>query len=149
MPKYDSLFELKAAKYEKNILESEHFELKLSWVTWNGDKFCYGSIELELENFQGTKEISKLSAYPLEYHSSPDDLKNRLISRGKRFVELKGIHHKAYIGPGDIYEHVVKEGRYGPTRSATKASRAVGYATATNGDVLSNHKCKFSSTNAL
>ena len=149
MPETDSLFELKAAEYKSPIFEAERFKLTLSWVTWTGDKFCLASTELEVENFQGTRGISKLPAYPVEYHSSPKELKNRLIIRGKRYFQLKGIHHKAYGGQGDIYENIVKEGRYGSIeRSAVKVSRAVSQPTAANENILPNYNGNYSLMNA-
>ncbi|KAI0703900.1 P-loop containing nucleoside triphosphate hydrolase protein [Cerioporus squamosus] len=57
---------------------------------------------LDIPRFSGTKKISQLAAYPIQYYSGPggvDGLKERLIARGKKWAEIAGgMHHVAYRG---------------------------------------------------
>ncbi|OCH84460.1 P-loop containing nucleoside triphosphate hydrolase protein [Obba rivulosa] len=60
-----------------------------------------GSV-LDIQMFQGTKKISDLPIYPLQYYAGPDGvdgLKKRLIGRGKKWATLAGgMHHVSYRG---------------------------------------------------
>ncbi len=57
---------------------------------------------IDIPRFKGTKKISQLAAYPVQYYSGPggvDGLKERLISRGKKWAQIAGgMHHVAYRG---------------------------------------------------
>ncbi|CCL99901.1 uncharacterized protein FIBRA_01926 [Fibroporia radiculosa] len=72
----------------------------------NGTKTGFGyaslGVMLDVPNFTGTKKISMLPAYPIEYYAGPggvEGLKGRLVSRGEKWVELAGsVHHLAYKG---------------------------------------------------
>ncbi|KAL9614371.1 MAG: hypothetical protein Q9167_001174 [Letrouitia subvulpina] len=70
-------------------------EKKLSLWCWyfdhDGNNFFPVMIEFKIENFQGTKPITSLPCYPLQYYEKKDqkidgyDLKTWLIKRGKDF----------------------------------------------------------------
>lgn len=51
-----------------------------------------------VEHFKGPRKISSLSCYPIKYHRDHDALQERLISRGKDFVALKGMLYKFQKG---------------------------------------------------
>ena len=57
---------------------------------------------LDVPRFKGTKKISSLVAFPMQYYAGPggvEGLKARLIERGKKWVTLAGgMHHVAYRG---------------------------------------------------
>ncbi|KAI0922610.1 hypothetical protein AcV5_009538 [Taiwanofungus camphoratus] len=67
-------------------------------------QFGYAGLSsvLDVNNFKGTKKISKLPAFPIQYYSGPggvEGLKDRLIKRGKKWAGIAGgIHHLAYRG---------------------------------------------------
>lgn len=67
-------------------------------VDWDGEKFGLGDVDFHVWEFEGTREITKLSAYPLEYHPNLVKVKEALIRRGKEFEELSGYHYKNYDG---------------------------------------------------
>lgn len=69
-------------------------------VDWDGDKFGLGGAQFKLEEFEGTMKITKLSAYPLDYHPNLNKVKQELIRRGRAFEELSGYHYKDYRGTG-------------------------------------------------
>ena len=48
--------------------------------------------------FRGTRKIATLDAYPIKYHASPDQLRKQLITRGQKWLSLRGIHHRQYKG---------------------------------------------------
>ncbi|KAI0816845.1 P-loop containing nucleoside triphosphate hydrolase protein [Trametes gibbosa] len=57
---------------------------------------------IDVQRFKGTKKISQLVAYPIEYYpglGGVASLKERLIKRGRKWSEVAGgMHHVAYRG---------------------------------------------------
>lgn len=64
------------------------FILTCSVYDWNGETFNRVPYELTLEFFSDTKSINTLDHYPLKYHRNADEVRSRLINRGKRYREL-------------------------------------------------------------
>lgn len=48
--------------------------------------------------FDGAVKINNLPSYPLEYHTNPDRLREKLLLRGMKWVSLLGMHHMYYSG---------------------------------------------------
>ena len=88
----------------------EIYALRCQIVDWDGEKFGLGNESSKIPAFQGTMEITKLSAFPLIYHPDISGVKCDLISRGKVFEELSGYHYKAYQGVA------IGEGPWGPIK---------------------------------
>lgn len=74
------------------------YALQVEFVDWDGENFGYGRDTLQIRAFAGTQPIAKLFAYPLSHHAAPENLKDRLIQRGRLFEKYKGYHYKAYEG---------------------------------------------------
>ncbi|KAI0672077.1 P-loop containing nucleoside triphosphate hydrolase protein [Trametes maxima] len=57
---------------------------------------------IDVPRFRGAKKISSLVAFPIQYYAGPggvDGLKERLVKRGRKWVEVAaGMHHVAYRG---------------------------------------------------
>ncbi|PFH47284.1 hypothetical protein AMATHDRAFT_50422 [Amanita thiersii Skay4041] len=51
-----------------------------------------------IEEFDGTIEITKLPAYPIKYHPDEAKLREQLLQRGKKWLNLVGTHHMQYDG---------------------------------------------------
>ena len=86
------------------------YSLSCQNVDWDGENFGLGSATFNVWEWEGTKKITKLSAYPLEYHSHLERVKEDLISRGKAFEDLSGYHYKNYQGVA------IGEGPWGPIK---------------------------------
>ena len=86
------------------------YTLSCQIVDWDGEKFGYGNAKFNVGEFEGTMEITKLSAYPLDYHPNLVNVKEALIQRGKAFEELSGYHYKTYHGIA------IGEGPWGPIK---------------------------------
>ena len=56
-----------------------------------------------IQSFKGAVKINTLDAYPLKYHHAQAELKLKLLARGKKWVEMKGIHHMQYKGSASWY----------------------------------------------
>jgi hypothetical protein len=74
------------------------YNLNCQYVDFDGEKFGYGSQGIAISEFGGATEITKLRAFPLEYHPDIDAIKERLVVRGRLFEKYKGYHFKAYDG---------------------------------------------------
>jgi len=76
----------------------EYFHLECCYVDFDGKVFGETSIELAILKFRGTKRISSLDAFPLEYHPNKHEVKAHLVECGRKFVSLMGVHHRQYRG---------------------------------------------------
>ncbi|KAJ8089446.1 hypothetical protein PM082_014695 [Marasmius tenuissimus] len=68
-----------------------------------------------LPSFKGTIPMHELDAYPLRYHKDRDAVEERVLARGKKWVDLIGVHHKEFDGigvfkneHGKLVRHVIK-----------------------------------------
>lgn len=55
---------------------------------YDGKTFKRMALRLEFESFEGTRPISSLPYYPLDYHQEPEILKKYLVERGTKYREL-------------------------------------------------------------
>lgn len=64
------------------------------------DTFVVGRVHtvILIKYFKGTVRIQSLDVFPLKYHPDEKGLKEMLITRGKKWAALTGIHHKQYNG---------------------------------------------------
>lgn len=51
-----------------------------------------------LAPFRGAVRITSLDAYPLKYHADEAGLREAVLKRGKKWSNLRGVHHKEYSG---------------------------------------------------
>ena len=86
------------------------YALNCQVVDWDGENFGFGDAQFNVWEFEGTTKITKLSAYPLEYHPNLIMVKEALIQRGKAFEDLSGYHYKNYQGLA------IGEGPWGPIK---------------------------------
>lgn len=86
------------------------YALSCQIVDWDGEAFGIGGVQFDVGEWEGTKKITKLSAYPLEYHPNLIKLKEELVTRGKAFQDLSGYHYKNYQGIA------IGQGPWGPVK---------------------------------
>ncbi|KAF8202628.1 P-loop containing nucleoside triphosphate hydrolase protein [Mycena galopus ATCC 62051] len=48
--------------------------------------------------FKGAMRIEKLDAFPLKFHPAEAQLRETIVRRGQKWVELMGVHHMQYSG---------------------------------------------------
>lgn len=90
----ESCCKLKYGSYSS----ANSFGLACENVDWSGTKFGRSTQNKYISSFDGTKPITQLQAFPLAYHPERKSIKAKLITRGKKFEELRGYHLKAYNG---------------------------------------------------
>jgi hypothetical protein len=76
------------------------FQLQCSKVDWDGEQFGYATKYSLVPGYAGTKPITELQAFPLEFHPKCELITEKLIARGKLFEHYQGYHYKAYKGFG-------------------------------------------------
>ena len=103
-----------AAKFNNGHFQQtqcgNRYTLDCQVVDWDGENFGLGDTQFNVWEFEGTTKITKLSAYPLEYHPNLLMVREALVQRGKAFEELSGYHYKNYHGLA------VGEGPWGPIK---------------------------------
>lgn len=64
------------------------------------DKKRFGRAKMTsmIEGFQGAVKIHQLRMFPMDYHPKRDEIRTRLIERGRKWAAHDGIYHKHYNG---------------------------------------------------
>lgn len=64
------------------------------------DKKRFGRAKMTsmITGFQGSIKIHQLRTFPMDYHPKRDEIRARLIERGRKWATHDGIHHKHYNG---------------------------------------------------
>ncbi|EOA86707.1 hypothetical protein ACJQWK_08788 [Exserohilum turcicum] len=74
------------------------FWLTCKQVDWDGAKFGTNKTNLKITTYSGTRAITSLRVYPLEFHAECDSVRARLIERGANVEALAGANYRAYQG---------------------------------------------------
>jgi hypothetical protein len=91
-----------------SILGSDRVDIFAFYIEFNGLKGDFGLREtsFELTTFKGIKSIADLDVFPLDLHPNQEELKKKLINRGRRFEELCNAkpHEKLFTYGGMIVD---------------------------------------------
>jgi hypothetical protein len=85
-------------RYGQDAKGNPCFWLTCKYVDWDGAKFGTQKLNLSISYYTGTRSISSLRVYPLDYHHEAQILRDRLIARGAKAEELAGPNYRAYQG---------------------------------------------------
>jgi hypothetical protein len=88
-----SAFEVRDTAYATG--QCPGFIVDVECVDWDGTQFGRSEESLSIPRFQGTRKISSLQAVPLSLRADKEELKLRLIERGKEFKSLADYCYKA------------------------------------------------------
>jgi hypothetical protein len=89
-------------KLQSSEMDSGGFCLHAKYVEYNGSTFGYASHDFHIYTFEGTKSITDLDAYPIQFNAECAEIENRLLIRGKKFEDLQGCHYKMYKGYAEL-----------------------------------------------
>ena len=64
-----------------------------------------------LRKFDGTVKITSLDVYPINYHPQAAEIMRSMITRGRKWSKLVGVHHMSYNGAAG-YRHKDKVVKY-------------------------------------
>ncbi|OKL60944.1 hypothetical protein UA08_03620 [Talaromyces atroroseus] len=92
-PKYgvmniEQAFRLQESGYEQRPNGSWYFSAVGQIVQFDGQDFGKGTISLEIDKYDGSRQIRSLSFYPLVYHPDEDATRERLMARGRKYLSL-------------------------------------------------------------
>ncbi|ORY59770.1 uncharacterized protein BCR38DRAFT_62956 [Pseudomassariella vexata] len=92
------VFKVEVAEKHYSIVKGDFYYIEGKYFEFDGKQFGYGSISEEIGDFRGARKISSLNCYPLKYHKNESQLRQDLIERGKKFVNLGGVNYKSHQG---------------------------------------------------
>jgi len=94
----DRMIKLDWVELRETPDRGKFYQLDCHYVEFDGKIFGEAACTLEVPEFRGVRKIDQLGVYPIQYHAKEDALKQKLIERGKKFCELKGMHYRMYKG---------------------------------------------------
>ncbi|OCL09673.1 P-loop containing nucleoside triphosphate hydrolase protein [Glonium stellatum] len=96
----ETAMKLHETKYGQDRNGNPCFWLTCKYVDWDGAKFGTNKLNLSIPAYSGTRSITQLAVYPIDYHHDKDALRTRLVERGAKAESLAGSHYKSYNGIG-------------------------------------------------
>jgi hypothetical protein len=101
----DQVMKLRSIEKRERMDKSRYWEFSCVIVADDGAKFGFANepFSLEMDEFTGTRKITDLNLYPLEYHSEKTQLRQDLVERGRRFAAISEQRVMQTSGPA-IFE---------------------------------------------
>lgn len=90
------VFRLKRMTKEKTIFEAKDWRVEGEQISYDGKKFGYVTKTHIIRPYEGIRALEQLSIFPLQYSSNLEQIKRKMIERGKKYVSLRDVHHKKY-----------------------------------------------------
>jgi SpoVK/Ycf46/Vps4 family AAA+-type ATPase len=91
-------FRVEYAQKECSFMKGEWYTVEGRYLEYDGKAFGMGTMECVVESFKGARKISSLACFPLKYHKDEKALRELLIARGRKFVDLKGMKYRFHKG---------------------------------------------------
>ncbi|KAI0411236.1 hypothetical protein F5X98DRAFT_380959 [Xylaria grammica] len=67
-----------------------YYEVTLKVVDWNGSYTGYKEGTYRISEYDGLKALADIGIYPLSHDPDPEELRERLVQRGRKFESLRG-----------------------------------------------------------
>lgn len=84
----DTVLIVRRSEYKTRRNHSEFLEVVCDVVHDDGQEFGLARCVLEIDGYHGTRPITSLHVYPLQYHNDNDGVYSRAIKSGKHLVQL-------------------------------------------------------------
>jgi hypothetical protein len=91
-------FKVDRATKEQSFIKGEWYCIEGRYLEYDGKNYGLGDFEANVESFKGSRKITSLATYPLQYHKDPETIKKQLIERGKQFVSMTGMNYRFHKG---------------------------------------------------
>lgn len=91
-------FKIDFATKDQNFMKGVWYNVEGRYLEYDGKSFGMGTLHNEVPAFQGVRKISSLECFPIQYHKDPEKIREQLIERGKKFVQLQGMNHRYHKG---------------------------------------------------
>jgi hypothetical protein len=94
---------------EKSICRVAHHEggqdsytalvVTIKTVVWNGSESGFVETKRTIDPYDGLKDITSFDIYPLSYVDDVEEVKAKMVVRGRKYEKLRGRHFQTYKGP--------------------------------------------------
>ena len=91
-------FKVDYANKECSFMKGEWYCIEGRYLEYDGKNYGMGDFEVNVDSFKGPRKITSLLTYPLQYHKEPEELKKKLVERGKAFVAMEGMNYRFHKG---------------------------------------------------
>ncbi|GAB7358946.1 hypothetical protein MBLNU230_g5022t1 [Neophaeotheca triangularis] len=79
-------------------MQRDYYAIEGKYFEYDGKVFGMGDFEGEVDAFKGPRKITSLNTFPLRYHKDPGAIKQQIIERGRKFVQLQGMNYRFHKG---------------------------------------------------
>ena len=79
---------LASSSYQERLNRTLFFYIRGAIITHDGTDFGWGHLDLEVDRFDGAKQITSLAAFPLRYSHEREVVRERLVARGRRYLSI-------------------------------------------------------------
>jgi hypothetical protein len=79
------------------------WKVKAHSLAYNGIEFGRVTQTIDIFPYEGYKALHELLIFPLIYHPDQDKLRESLVQRGRKFIGLRGVHHRYYRGMVQVF----------------------------------------------
>jgi hypothetical protein len=87
-------FELQRAEYEEAQV-GKILRLYCKCLHWHGGQYCRKMVNIDLFEFEGTRKIRTLEAFPITFADDKEHMKSRLEDQGRCFESSIPCQYKA------------------------------------------------------
>jgi len=87
----------RVVKYHQEEHESS-WTLTLEHVYWDGQRCGLRSEDTQIPHYTGIRRVTSLPVYPLSFAKNPEQIKETMMARGRRYQQLRGYHFLQYNG---------------------------------------------------
>ncbi len=92
-PKHGPVHQMQGLKladssYQERPNRTQYFYICGAIITHDGSDFGWGHLDLEIDKFDGAKQITSLAAFPLRYSHEREAVRERLVARGRKYLSV-------------------------------------------------------------
>lgn len=98
----ERVYKLVNASLEEEDNGEKYWNLVLEKIDCNGTDFGRVTLYFTVSEYEGHKAIKELKVFPLEFHEERQRIREELISRGRKFVSLFGVHYRMYTASAEM-----------------------------------------------
>jgi hypothetical protein len=71
-------------------------------IDYDGDDFGHAATHADIKPYEGYRPLRDLIVVPLQYHPDQLAIRESLIARGQKFVNLHGSYYRQYKGVAEV-----------------------------------------------
>ena len=89
---------IKAQNIAPDQRTPEQWVIEYEYLIDNGEMIGFVTSRALLDQYEGYRPLTELTAYPLKYHLMHEQIRQTLVQRGRSYISLSGVQHKSYQG---------------------------------------------------